>query len=191
MFDKIYPSNDLSEHWVVVKQWLLDLQEEFAILSAILAVAQPELYAVAREALVRLGRKHPELEQYLKVWSLMFNVISLIGNRESPGHRDQASSRPDWYDLLVSIGGGEDTVMEIASLSIRCKWPSGSVCMFSGRSLLHGVSESDWERLCIACYMRQPVLHAMGVSHPEWPYFDEIVSNIVGRENQFVGSGSN
>ncbi|KAI0280656.1 hypothetical protein BC826DRAFT_880752, partial [Russula brevipes] len=59
-------------------------------------------------------------------------------------------------------------VLELYSLGIRCRYPPGSMAIFSSNVILHGVSESMRERVCIAGYTR-PALHcSAGVGAADW-----------------------
>ncbi|EGO30519.1 hypothetical protein SERLADRAFT_432088 [Serpula lacrymans var. lacrymans S7.9] len=64
-------------------------------MSAISCVAHPALYELAREALVRV-EDHIDDVAVLKAWSLVFNALSIISNRETLVHQDRLS-KAEWY----------------------------------------------------------------------------------------------
>ena len=135
-----------------VRNWLEQVAEDAALLSAFLAVIQPQLYIAGIRCLTSLSTD-PELSDSIGRWGFVYNSAAVIANRCTPFHRDGQSSRADWLDVICSIGGSYDTMLELHSVGIRCQWPGGSVGLFPGRSEIHGVSQSADERLCIALYM--------------------------------------
>jgi hypothetical protein len=138
------------------QSWVRQMGESAALLSAVLAITQPDLYRLNQECLIRLS-KTPELEARIREWGFAFNVVSVVLNRASPNHRDSNSGGSELFDVLCSIGGCSCTMLELPGLGVRCQYDSGSVAVFSGNLHLHSVSASEKERLCIACYVRQPV----------------------------------
>jgi hypothetical protein len=146
-----------------------------AIMSAVLSVVQPDLYALNRECLLRLSQREGLLE-FIVPWGFTFNAISVISNRSSPAHRDGRSGGPQYSDVLVSLGGDDGTVLELYSLGIRCRYPSGSMAIFSGHTILHGVSNSVTERVCIAGYSRPALLRSTKLGAPNWATLNTLVN---------------
>lgn len=143
-------------------------------MSAVLSVTQPALYALNRECLLQLSER-PELKDHLAVWGFVFNAVSVVSNRSSPTHRDQKSGHPEYSDILVSLGGDAKTVLDLVSLGIRCKYSSGSAAVFSGNVILHGVSDSVNDRVCIAGYTRPAVHCSVGLGAANWVTLAELV----------------
>jgi hypothetical protein len=143
-------------------------------MSAVLSVTQPALYALNRESLLRLSNS-PELKDHVAVWGFAFNAITIISNRLSPNHRDRKSGRPEYSDVLVSLGGDAETVLDLVTLGIRCRYSSGSAAVFSGNVILHGASESLSDRVCIAGYTRPAVHCSVGVGATTWATLDELL----------------
>ncbi|KIK79973.1 hypothetical protein PAXRUDRAFT_159879, partial [Paxillus rubicundulus Ve08.2h10] len=77
------------------------------LLSVMLAVMHPDLYAAGREAMIKLGdhaeRVDAEMGEMLERWSSVYGVISVMVNRESPLHRDY-NGKNEWMDLSASVG---------------------------------------------------------------------------------------
>jgi hypothetical protein len=144
-------------------------------MSAVLSVTQPELYALNRESLLRLSERGPELKEHVAAWGFAFNAVTVISNRSSPNHRDQKSGRPEYSDVLLSLGGDSETVLELVTLGIRCRYSSGSVAVFSGNVILHAVSESVNDRVCIAGYTRPAVHCSVGLGATSWAKLDELI----------------
>ena len=142
-------------------------------MSAILAIAHPELYKAGVESLVKLGQcvteagEDVDRSEVLKDWPTVANGISLVSDRSTPFHRD-SNSRSEWYDILATLGDYTDTVMEFPGLGMRMEYEGGMVMAFSGRFLQHGVSECAKERICLAMYMRDNIHHRLKVKPPGW-----------------------
>jgi hypothetical protein len=145
-----------------------------AIMSAVLSVVQPDLYALNRECLLRLSRRDG-LRKFIAPWGFTFNATSVISNRSSPAHRDGRSGGPQYSDVLVTLGGDTGTVLELYSLGIRCRYPSGSMAIFSGHTILHGVSESVTDRVCIAGYSRPALLLSSRLGTPNWATLNKLI----------------
>ena len=181
IFDSIHPSLDLTwrqdkrEDSSEALRWARDQIDLGIIMSSILAIAQPDLYKLGRESLMRLGGR-PRVRPYMKDWPFAFNVLSLIANRASPFHRDRRSGKPEYSDVLLSLGGDASTVLELPTVGIRCRYGPGSVAVFSGNLVLHGVSACKGERLCIAGYHRPALHHAVNVGATDWNTVQNIIS---------------
>lgn len=156
------------------REWLQGIGELAAIMSAVLSVTQPALYALNRECLLRLSER-PELRDHLSAWGFAFNAVTVVSNRLSPNHRDRKSGRPEYCDVLMSLGGDAETVLDLVTLGIRCRYSSGSAAVFSGNVILHGVSESVNDRVCIAGYTCPAVHCSVGVGATTWVTLDELI----------------
>jgi hypothetical protein len=112
-----------------------------------------------------------DLQEALELWTSIFNGVQVISNRETPIHRD-FQSRPEWYDLLVTVGPYKDTVFELPGIGIRFAYNSGTVIGLSGKVLRHGVTETEGERICLAYYMRENVQRRLGTNLASWNTWD-------------------
>jgi len=112
-----------------------------------------------------------DLQEALELWTSIFNGVQIISNRETPIHRD-FQSRPEWYDLLVTVGPYKDTVFELPGIGIRFAYNSGTVIGLSGKVLRHGVTETEGERICLAYYMRENVQRRLGTNLASWNTWD-------------------
>jgi hypothetical protein len=142
------------------------MYESSALISAMLRVMHPTLYDSGWQTMQRLGQ-NPELQPAVSRWSSVFNACSLLSNRWTPLHRDNYS-RPQWYDILTTVGPYKDAVMELPTIGLRFAYESGSVMAFSGKMLRHGVPPCQGERICLAYYMRDRVHERMGVEAAQW-----------------------
>jgi hypothetical protein len=181
-FDKVCVSADLggngksrsAESAENAQLWVRSMAETAALLSAALVIVNPSLYELNRESLIRLSYI-PELEARIKEWGFAFNAVSVISNRASPVHRDNKSGGWEYPDVICSVGGGPRTVLEMPGLGVRCLYSPGSVAIFSGNLHLHSVSDSEHERLCIACYTRQPVHAHVNLGTPGFPKVADVL----------------
>lgn len=146
--------------------WLESMRDSTVLLGAILKVVHPELYARSVAGLATL-HGHEDFETPLRPWGSPFNALSIISNRQTPLHRD-TQSRREWYDLLVTIGNYSAATLSLPGLGLEYPYPSGSISIFSGALLQHGVSPADEERICIAYYMREAVQKRMNTGLAGW-----------------------
>lgn len=158
--------------------WLRETGECCALLNAVMALLHPGLFECGMDVLLELTQR-PEIHtdsydamEVLKIWPSIFNALSIISNRESPRHRDN-NSRPEWYDLLTSVGPFYNSVLELPGIGVRLAYNPGTVFAFSGRVLQHGVCECVGERVSLAFYMRDNVHDRVKVRGASWMEWDE------------------
>lgn len=146
-------------------EFLAVTKEAFALTTGILAVTHPEQYAMAGEmkrAMIESG----QCEEALRNWPTVFTAISIISNRESPLHRDLHEAW-EWFDLLLSIGPYEQAPLYLPNLGIRVNNPPGTICVFGGRALWHGVRKVS-PRITFALYMRKLVQEGLDIEPAGW-----------------------
>jgi Oxygenase domain of the 2OGFeDO superfamily len=144
-------------HAPAALNWLNEIMESSAILSAIIAVIHPELYNTGRGTLNRL-RQVPKIQpqDVLNKWTSIFNGVSVISNRTTPLHRD-GNSRFHWYDLLATFGRYQNCKLELPGLGVALEYGPGTVVGLSGSMLEHAVTSFEGERVCYAYFMRDNV----------------------------------
>lgn len=138
-------------------------------MSVALVLIHPEQYALTRASLQKLSRMEHICDR-IRQWAFGFNVLTVVVNRKSLLHRDKGSGGFEWLDELLTVGGDEDTVLELPGLGVRFRYCSGTIALFSGNTHLHGVSASRSERVCFAAYVRSSVLRKFHIHHPDPPY---------------------
>ncbi|EGO04451.1 hypothetical protein SERLA73DRAFT_37144, partial [Serpula lacrymans var. lacrymans S7.3] len=126
--------------------WLQSFVETGALMSAILRVAHLVLYELAWEALVQV-EDHMDDVTVLKAGSSVYNVLSIISNRETPVHQD-CLSKVEWYDMLASIRDYNEAILELIGAGFCFKFDSGTIAAFSGKLLNHGVLSCSGEKIC-------------------------------------------
>jgi hypothetical protein len=146
--------------------WLSEMSETSALISAILRVMHPALYQSGRQTMMRLGQ-YTTLHPALKLWPSVFNAVTVLSNRKTPYHRDNYS-REQWYDILTTVGPYKEATLHFPGIGVRLAYKSGTVVGFSGKILRHGVEECEGERVCLAYYMRDTVHERMGVEAAQW-----------------------
>lgn len=137
-----------------------------ALLSAVLSVIHPDLYRSGMDTMKRLHAQ-PDLVPALQHWTSVFNAVTVLSNRATPLHRDN-HSRPQWYDMLTTIGPYEEAWLELPGIGLKLQYNSGTVMGFGGKVLRHGVPECRGERVCLAYYMRDKVHERMEVEAAQW-----------------------
>jgi hypothetical protein len=147
-------------------QWLREMRETSALLSAMLRVMHPDLYECGRKTIQELCQ-YEDLHPALASWPSVFNAVTILSNRETPLHRDNYS-REQWYDILTTIGPYQQATLELPGIGLKLQYNPGTVVGFSGKILRHGVPQCDGERVCLAYYMRDKVHERMGVEAAQW-----------------------
>jgi hypothetical protein len=140
--------------------------------AAALRIMHPDQYQEGMQTFMRLGKlasmkRLPRMGEVLELWASVFTALTIISNRETPYHRDPLS-RPQWFDILVSIGSHVNTYMRMPSLQLELKYDSGTMVAFSGRLVRHGVHQVKGDRIAWAWYMRDAVHHYAGVPRRGW-----------------------
>lgn len=163
-----YPHASTNFREPAAQDWLSAISESNAISSAILAVIHPKLYDAGWQTSMRL-RDTPETgsEEILNRWASVFNGVSIISNRRTPPHRD-GSSRPHWYDMLVTLGRYRDCNLELPGLGITLEYGSGTVVGILGNVLEHAVPKFEGDRVCYAYFMRNNVHEWAKVPAGDW-----------------------
>ncbi|KAF8548650.1 hypothetical protein OG21DRAFT_1369760, partial [Imleria badia] len=72
----------------------------------------------------------------LRLWLSVYSIVSVMVNQSCPIHLD-ASGRPQWFDLLVSVGDHEELDMVLPSIGIQIWYDPGTAVAMSGQLLLH------------------------------------------------------
>ncbi|KAI6155879.1 hypothetical protein BKA82DRAFT_4011289 [Pisolithus tinctorius] len=90
------------------REWVDQMSDTNALLSAILHVIHPRMYADGREALICLGKQaeqqaDSDMSSILPIWSSTYSSMSVMVNRATCYHRD-INGRDPWYDMLVTVG---------------------------------------------------------------------------------------
>jgi hypothetical protein len=137
--------------------WLNQISQSNAILSAIPGVIHPPLYRAGRETLNRL-KESPKIrrQDVLTKWTSVFTGISVICNRTSPAHRD-TQSQYHWYDLLATLGPYQKCNLNLPGLGLSLDYGPGAVVGLSGMMLEHEVPRYEGERVCYAYFMKDNV----------------------------------
>ncbi|KAG2029389.1 hypothetical protein BDR03DRAFT_987794 [Suillus americanus] len=95
-----------------------------AIATAALRVMHPQQYWTGLQAFASLGDKAGSKEllkmsETLQYWATVFNILTIICNRETPNHRDHHSSIPEFFNILTSVGNYSNAQMSIPSLQLE------------------------------------------------------------------------
>jgi hypothetical protein len=152
------------------KDWLRAMGETSVLLSSIVRIIHPQLFEMGMEAMQKMQGQE-DLQEVLSLWTSLFNGVQIISNRETPIHRD-LFSRPEWYDLLATVGPYHTTFFELPGVGIRFLYDSGTVIGVCGKVLRHGVAKADGERVCVAYYMRENVQKRLGTCLADWNTWD-------------------
>ncbi|KAI5987975.1 hypothetical protein F5J12DRAFT_698526, partial [Pisolithus orientalis] len=90
------------------REWVDQMSDTNALLSAILHVIHPQMYADGREVLIHLGKQveqqvDSDMSSILPIWSSTYSSMSVMVNWATCYHRDINGWDP-WYDMLVTVG---------------------------------------------------------------------------------------
>ncbi|KAG2029217.1 hypothetical protein BDR03DRAFT_1018727 [Suillus americanus] len=79
------------------------------------------------------------MSETLQYWATVFNILTIICNRETPNHRDH-SSIPECFDILTSMGNYSNAQMSIPSLQLEEELSDMGFMQWKGIELAgHGI----------------------------------------------------
>jgi hypothetical protein len=148
--------------------WLDAILESHGMLSAILAVIHPKLYDAGWQTTNRL-RGTPKFGNLglLDKWASVFSSVAIISNRYTPPHWD-INSRPNWYDLLTTLGMYHNCNLNLPGLGVSLEYGPGMVAGIAGMVLEHEVLSFEGARLCHTYFMRDNVHEWAGILCRDW-----------------------
>ena len=150
------------------------MKECGALLSAILRVVHPALYAAGRMSLSRMSADS-SIATALQTWPTVFNNVHIISNRASPFHRD-TSGLPPWYDMLVTLGSYDWAELVLRNLRVQIRYKPGTIALICSLLLHHGVARVDGDRICYSWFMSEAVHRNFNVSDVSWMCTDYYVA---------------
>ncbi|RDX41198.1 hypothetical protein OH76DRAFT_1365003, partial [Lentinus brumalis] len=119
--------------------WGRRMKESGALLSAILRVVHPEMYAAGKASLSRMSAD-PSIAAALRTWPTVFNTVQIISNRATPFHRD-TSGAPPWFDVLMTLGPYDRAELVLRNLGIQIAYKPGTIAPICSQLVHHGVRE--------------------------------------------------
>ena len=168
-----------------VLKWMESMKASMVLFGAIMSIVQPKVYDTGRMALEKLFNEPEsvtrplELLAALEAWYTPFSAMTVVGNRETPLHRD-TGSRVDWADMLIALGTYHDGRLELPGLGMVYRYNPGTIIAFSGKAFEHG-STCSGNRACIALYMRDNVIRRLKVPTPSWVNVSEYMVSTESR----------
>ncbi|KZV59639.1 hypothetical protein PENSPDRAFT_694969 [Peniophora sp. CONT] len=152
------------------REWVTSNVFYAALMSAALAITNPEQYALARECLILLAKRSTVLEDALRVWPFGFTSVAAVSNRSAGRHRDRRSGKNKIYDVMGTIGGDRDVLIQFKGLGFTGRYDSGSLVVVPCHTHLHSVSESPVaERVAFAGFMKPTVVLDTKLDLPRLP----------------------
>jgi hypothetical protein len=150
-----------------VPAWITAIEDVESELNGLFSLVAPSLHKSgmdSTEQLKEMNKGH----KTLPTWPSVFTGIGVIVNRITPPHRDKGGCL-EWYDLLVAAGTYDDAYMEVEDIQGRFRYRPGTAIFICGKLFRHAVKEwSGGERICYAHYMRNNVLHRLGLEKVSW-----------------------
>ncbi|KAG1722298.1 hypothetical protein EDB19DRAFT_1916732 [Suillus lakei] len=133
------------------------LQRSGIIVSAALQVMHPDLYLAGMETQVRLGKwaaiyELDKMHHHLQCWTSVFNVVSVICNRQTPPHRDP-KCRLAAFDIMMTTSIYHPVIMDFMNLGIKFLYDSGSMLASSCRLVRHYMNVEEGNRIVTVWYM--------------------------------------
>jgi hypothetical protein len=126
--------------------------------------------------ILRQLRNLPSTTGVASEWVSAYTGIQVISNRLTPGHRD-SKGRPEWYDLLTSIGGGSLPHLRVNDIGLQLAYHPGTLVGVCGTIFEHEVRAWGYgDRVCYAHFMRDAVRKRLGVTPAGW-----VMQNTYGR----------
>ncbi|KAI6032481.1 hypothetical protein EDC04DRAFT_2605132 [Pisolithus marmoratus] len=104
-------------------QWVDQMSNVHALLSGMLAVIHPWMFAAGREALIWLSMEartweDMDMSSILWIWKLVYNCTSIMVNCTTPYHTDINGQEP-WLDMLMMVGDYMPLDMVIPTLKLQ------------------------------------------------------------------------
>lgn len=123
----------------------------------IISLVDPDLYELARTALVEL-RKGNHSQVWCHKWTSVFTAVCVVANRVTPPHKDTKGAFR-LLDTLINTGTSTKTFVCLRELKARFAYNPGTAILFAGRLFVHEVPPwTTGERVCYAYFMREEVL---------------------------------
>ena len=167
----LHVSHSLQEHEKTGSlRWVAAMEETNHLLNAILSIVHPELHkagAAARDKL-RRSPEHERHHAYARAWTSVYSGVSVVANRACIPHRDPGG-RPDWFDMIVTLGSYEEAIMRWPDLGVSLDYPAGTVVFLAVKLIRHQVLHTvGGERLCHVWFMRDLVHERLEIPSTEW-----------------------
>ncbi|KIK20554.1 hypothetical protein PISMIDRAFT_71675, partial [Pisolithus microcarpus 441] len=148
-------------------QWVNEMSEFHVLLSGMLAIIHPRMYAAGWEALIQLDmevkrREDMDMSSILPSWNSVYNSVSIMVNCATPYHMD-VNGWELWLDMLVSVGDYPPLDFVVPTLNLWFRYNPGTIITMSGSALEHGVGHTNGNHACLAYYMRHNVHQSVGV----------------------------
>jgi hypothetical protein len=143
-----------------------------------MAIMHPNMYVTGQEALVQLGgwaerERDRDILEVLPTWPSVYSVALVMVNQVSLFHLD-IQGRPQWLDLLVSVGNHEELDMVLPTIGLRLQYNPGSVLAMSGQLIKHGVGPISGNRGVVSFYMRDNVHDHMDIVRCNYMHVDHV-----------------
>jgi hypothetical protein len=123
------------------------MTESMAILSAITALVQPDVWECGFQVIeaIHTGRIqlcHPEsTANSIRRWGSCFNGLLIVNDRQTPLHRDLYT--PLWaYDLFATFGPYKDCRFSCPTIGRSFAYDPGCAMVGCTRLIEHGISEA-------------------------------------------------
>ena len=161
-----------------VRNWVSVMEKSNLLLGGVIGAMNPSTFTAGVNCIkairsnIECIAKSENLEDLLAVWTSPLVAASVINNRNTPVHRDNGATYCS-MDFLTSTGSFTKGVFMVPGLGYRFLFKSGTLIGLLGRIVPHAADVSG-ERLCYAQYLREDVLHALGVEVPDWVNVDNL-----------------
>ncbi|KAI6005416.1 hypothetical protein EDC04DRAFT_2611552 [Pisolithus marmoratus] len=152
-----------------MQQWVDQMSDVHALLSGMLAVIHPQMFAAGWEALIQLGmeartQEDMDMSSILQIWNSVYNCTSIMVNCATPYHTDINGWQP-WLDMLMMVGDYMLLDMVIPTLKLQFRYNPDTIIAMSGSALEHGqnVHQSVGMPLCNLPHISDLQLHSTAI----------------------------
>ncbi|EPS93857.1 hypothetical protein FOMPIDRAFT_1135370, partial [Fomitopsis schrenkii] len=157
-------------------QWLRQHELPHLVIAAITSIIHPRFFTAGMATHATMLCYH-ESAPYITSWGNPYSAVAIVANRRSIPHYDKHSVATI-PDLLITLGGDPSTTLTLHELGARLAYTGGTFCAFSGRRIMHEVSESKTDHMCYAYYPRGPNYILHGVPVPGEELYCNVVSAV-------------
>lgn len=91
-----------------------------------------------------------------------------IGHPRSVVFWSSVTERHSWYVRLLTLGNYELGRFEVPGIGLRLAYDPGTIVAVAGKTIAHGVSPCEGDRVCITYFMRDGVHEQLGIRAGGW-----------------------
>ncbi|GJE93296.1 hypothetical protein PsYK624_094550 [Phanerochaete sordida] len=159
--------------------WLSEGQECLALLSASLSIMHPPLLGAGLQSTfaIRDAETDPSVRAAMDAWPCAFNFVEIITNC-CVSRRRSTLTRPEWFDLMCSVGTHSDASLVLDGLNLSLDYSPGTLAAFSPRLIPYSIPMGSPDRIWYTFGMQNTLHKRYRIENPGWVKPDNIAEYI-------------